>query len=44
VPWLLSALMLGVPLAFFVLLAPQLALPLIALLIAAPVVYAKLDR
>ena len=43
VPWVLAAVALGVPLALFVLLAPKFALPLIALLIAAPVVYARLD-
>jgi hypothetical protein len=43
VPWLLAALMLGAPLLFFVLLAPHFALPLIGLLIAAPLVYARLD-
>lgn len=43
VPWLLAALALGVPLVFFVLLSPKFALPLIGLLIAAPVVYARLD-
>lgn len=43
VPWLLAALALGVPLVFFVLLAPRFALLLIGLLIAAPVVYARLD-
>lgn len=43
VPWLLAGLALGAPLFFFVLLAPELALPLIGLLIAAPVVYARLD-
>ena len=43
VPWVLAAVALGVPLFLFVLLAPKFALPLIALLIAAPVVYARLD-
>lgn len=43
VPWLAAAFALGVPLLFFVLLAPKFALPLIGLLIAAPVVYARLD-
>ena len=43
VPWVLAAVMLGVPLFLFVLLAPQFALPLIALLVAAPVVYARFD-
>jgi hypothetical protein len=44
VPWLLAAVALGVPLALFFLLAPSYALATIALLIAAPVVYARLDR
>jgi hypothetical protein len=43
VPWLLAVVALGVPLLFFVLLAPKFALPLIGLLVAAPVVYARLD-
>ena len=43
VPWLLAAVVLGLPLVFFVLLAPKLALLLIGLLVAAPVVYARLD-
>lgn len=44
VPWLLAAVALGVPLALFLLLSPSYALATIALLIAAPVVYARLDR
>lgn len=43
VPWLLAAVLLGVPLLLFFLLAPAYALALIALLIVAPVVYARLD-
>lgn len=43
VPWVLAALALGVPLILFFLLAPPFALATIALLILAPVVYARLD-
>lgn len=43
VPWVLAAVALGVPLVLFLLLAPKYALALIALLIVAPVVYARLD-
>jgi hypothetical protein len=44
VPWLLAAVALGVPLVLFLLLSPTYGLATIALLILAPVVYARLDR
>jgi hypothetical protein len=44
VPWLLAALFVGLPLALLLGEAPAVALPLLALLVAAPVVYARFER
>jgi len=43
VPWLLAALFVVVPLAMLVRMAPGVAVPLIALLVAAPILYARFD-
>jgi hypothetical protein len=44
VPWLFAALFVGLPLALLLGEAPAVALPLLALLVAAPVVYARFER
>lgn len=44
VPWLLAALFVGAPLAVLVRLAPGVAVPLILLLAAAPLLFARLER
>ena len=44
VPWLLAALFVGLPLALLAGHAPAVALPLLVLLVAAPIVYARLER
>jgi len=44
VPWLLAALFVVLPLATLVRMAPVVAVPLIVLLLAAPILYARFDR
>lgn len=44
VPWLLAAIFLGVPFAMLLNVAPVIAVLLIALLVATPVAFARLDR
>lgn len=44
VPWLLAALFVVLPLALLVGQAPAVALPLLVLLVAAPVLYARFER
>jgi len=44
VPWLLSAVLLGIPFAMLLSAAPAIAVILIALLVAAPIAFARLDR
>jgi hypothetical protein len=44
VPWLLAAVFVAVPFAMLLNLAPAIAAILLALLVAAPLAYARLDR
>lgn len=44
VPWVLATIVLFLPLLLFFLLSPAFALPLIVLLVLAPIGYARLDR